>query len=159
VVIRSFSESDLVGVGDCFNASVRVIAARYYLPEQVAAWAPSDPDISSWQRRLSNGGVFVADVQELIAGFVRAESTGLVDLLYVHPAYERRGIGKALLRTACTWAAENGAEQFAANVSLAAQPLFEKGGFRVEREQFVEYRGIVFHNFRMVSNSNGVPAA
>jgi hypothetical protein len=42
---------------------------------------------------------------------------------------------------------------------LAARPLFETVGFRVEREQSVEYKGVVFRNFRMVREEGDVPAA
>jgi putative acetyltransferase len=59
-VIRTYRDSDLVGVIACFTESVRVIAGRYYRAEQIAVWAPENVDLDSWRRRLSNGGVFVA---------------------------------------------------------------------------------------------------
>ena len=136
-----------------------MIASRYYPAEQIAVWAPADPGVDSWRQRLSTGGVFVADVQGSVAGFVRAETTGLIDQLYVDPLHERRGIGKALLEAACSWSSGSGTGVFEANVSLAARALFEVAGFRVEREQSVEYRGVVFRNFRMKRERSVVPAA
>lgn len=102
------------------------------------------------------GCVLVADVQGTVAGFVRAESGGLIDQIYVHPAHVRRGISLALLQAACSWAAANGARRFEADVSFAAKPLFEAAGFRVERAQSVEYKSVMFRNFRM---ARVVPAA
>jgi putative acetyltransferase len=149
MVIRAFQEGDLASVVNCFTESVRVVAARHYRGEQIEVWAPLEPDLDSWRGRLSSECVLIAEVQGAVAGFVRVERGGLVDLLYVGPTHERRGIGRALLNAACSWAAANGAKRFEANVSLAARPLFEAVGFRVEREQSVEYKGIAFRNFRM----------
>jgi putative acetyltransferase len=159
MVIRAFQDGDLAGVVNCFTESVRVIAARHYGGEQVDAWAPLKPDLDSWRKRLSTEYVLVAEVQGAIAGFVRVDTNGLVDLLYVAPAHERRGLGRELLNAACSWAGAKGAKRLEANVSLAARPLFEAVGFRVEREQSVEYKGIVFRNFRMAREEGSVPAA
>lgn len=159
MIIRAFRPSDLADVVLCFTESVRVIAARYYEARQIDAWAPAEPDILSWKERLSRGGVLLADVEGHVAGFVRVESNGLIDLLYVHPAHERHGIGSGLLNAASSWAAAHGATQLEANVSIAARPLFAAAGFRVEREQSVEYKGVVFRNFRMAKKASVVPAA
>lgn len=159
MVIRSYRDGDLGGVIRCFGESVRVIAGRHYDAQQIAVWAPAEPDREAWRRRLSIGGVLVADVQGSIAGFARVEASGFIDLLYVDPSYERRGIGKALLEAACAWSASAGAGAFEANVSLAARALFERAGFQVEREQAVEHGGAMFRNFRMRRERGVVPAA
>jgi GNAT superfamily N-acetyltransferase len=136
-----------------------MIAARYYEGHQIDAWAPAEPNVESWKERLSSGCVLIADVEEAVVGFVRAEAGGLIDLIYVHPDHERRGIGAALLHAACSWVAANGANQCHANVSFAAKPLFEAAGFRVERAQSVEYKGVTFRNFLMAKEVDVVPAA
>lgn len=151
-VIRPFEPSDLTAVVRCFTESVRVIAARYYDAQQIDTWAPVDADPVAWNARLSDDGVFVAEVQGAVAGFVRVEPDGLIDLMYVHPEYVRRGIGTQLLRAARSRAVDHGATHFAANVSLAAKPFFEAAGFRVEREQAVEYKSVTFRNFRMTTD-------
>lgn len=148
-MIRAYCSRDFSGVVDCFNRSVREIAARHYTAEQVAAWAPAEPDLRMWETRLKSGGGFVADEAGIIAGFLRIGEQGYVDLLYVHPLYERQGIGRELLLAGCAWAAEQGAQGYEADVSLAARPLFERSGFRLVREQVVERRGVAFRNCRM----------
>jgi putative acetyltransferase len=109
--------------------------------------------MEGWAKRLRTGGVFVADVNGTVAGFVRAEDNGFVDLLYVHPTHERRGVARELLEWACFWAISRGARRLESEVSIAARPLFEAMGFRVEREQFVESRGVQFLNFRMARDA------
>jgi putative acetyltransferase len=144
-----YRDDDLEAAVSCFGQSVRAIGARYYAPEQIAAWAPDLPDMAGWAKRLRAGRTFVADVNNAIAGFVRVEDNGFVDLLYVHPDYERRGIGRELLQVACSWATSHGAHRLESDVSIAARPLFELLGFRVESEQSVERDGVRFQNFRM----------
>ena len=150
MLIRAYTDSDLEAVVSCFGRSVREIGARHYAREQVAAWAPDVPDMDGWATRLRTGGVFVAEVESRVAGFVRVEDNGWVDLLYVHPEYERRGVGWNLLWVGCSWAVGRRARTLQSEVSIAARPLFERMGFRVETEQVMERRGVEFRNFRMV---------
>ena len=157
-MIRAYSDDDLEATVSCFGQSVREIGARHYAPEQIAAWAPDSPDMEAWANRLRAGGVFVADVNGAIAGFVRVEDNGFVDLLYVHPNHERRGVGRELLEVACSWAVSHGAHRLESEVSIAARALFEAMGFRVEREQSVERRGVRFLNFRMARNADAEQA-
>jgi GNAT superfamily N-acetyltransferase len=77
----------------------------------------------------------------------------LVDLLYVQPEFGRHGVGRDLLGVACAWAVSRGARRLESDVSTAARPLFEAMGFRVEREQVVERRGVGFRNFRMARDA------
>lgn len=158
VVIRTYIDNDLEAVVSCFGRSVREIGARYYAPDQIAAWAPESPNMHAWANHLRGGGVFVADVDGDIAGFVRVKAGGFVDLLYVHPDYARRGVGRELLKVACSWAVARGARKLKSEVSIAARPLFEAMGFRVEREQFVRRRGVGFRNFRMARNADAEQA-
>jgi putative acetyltransferase len=153
-VMRAYRNDDVEAAVSCFGQSVREIGARYYSSEQIAAWAPDPPDMENWAKRLRTGGVFVADVNGAIAAFVRVEDNGFVDLLYVHPDYERRGVGRELLEVACAWAMSHGARRLESDVSIAARPLFEAMGFRVDRQQLVESRGVQFLNFRMTRNAD-----
>jgi len=156
-MIRAYNDDDLEGAVTCFGESVREIGARYYAPEQIAAWAPDSPDMEGWANRLRTGAVFVFDANGAIAGFVRVEDNGFVDLLYVHPTHERRGVGRELLAAACSWAVSHGAHRLHSEVSAAARPLFEAMGFRVESEQCVERRGVRFLNFRMSRDADAEP--
>ena len=41
---RPHESTDLASVIEIYTASIRVLAAPYYSPEQIAAWAPVPPD-------------------------------------------------------------------------------------------------------------------
>jgi putative acetyltransferase len=155
MVLRVYADRDLEAVVRCFGESVRAIGARSYTPQQIEAWAPDPPDLLAWAIRFRSGTILVADEDGVVAGFVRFEANGLVDLLYVHPDHERQGIGRALLEAACDRMLRHGTRRLVSEVSLAARPLFEASGFRVESEQSVERRGIRFLNFRMARELDG----
>jgi putative acetyltransferase len=148
-VIRPYARTDLEAVLGCFWRSVREIGARAYTAEELAAWAPEAPDRASWRERLASGGRFVAEAEGRIAGFARIEASGWLDLLYVEPSCERRGVGRNLLAAAHAWAVRRGARTLACEASLAALPFFKAMGYRVEAEQLVQRRGVTLRNFRM----------
>lgn len=147
--IREYLDGDLDAVLHCFHRSVRGIASRHYDAAQLSAWAPDVPDRKLWQERLRTGRTLLAEYSGELAGFVRVEDSGYIDLLYVDPAYERRGLGRRLLSEACEWVKSRGAVRLTSEVSLAARPAFEALGFQVDAEQTVERRGVRFTNFRM----------
>lgn len=147
--IRNCAAHDLDAVLRCFARSVREIGARYYDAAQVAAWSSSAVDRAAWARRLAEPGAFVADADGAVAGFALVHANGYIDLLYVDPDFERRGIGRQLLEHACAFATLQGAQRLTSDVSLAARPLFEALGFVVEREQRVARRGVELVNFHM----------
>jgi putative acetyltransferase len=151
--IRKYRDDDLDAVLACFSASVRGIGARHYTPVQVEVWAPNAPDADAWRARLGMGRTFIADLGGAVGGFVRVEERGYIDLLYVHPQFERRGLGRRLLQEACSWAAGRGAVKLESEVSIGARPLFEACGFRVDSQQTVERRGVQLMHYRMSRRS------
>jgi hypothetical protein len=92
--IRSYTDLDLDGVLGCFRRSVHGLGARYYTAEQVAVWAPAALDVEAWRERLRTGCTLIAEIEGALAGFVRVEANGYVDLIYVDPAFARRASGE-----------------------------------------------------------------
>jgi GNAT superfamily N-acetyltransferase len=59
-------------------------------------------------------GCKLANAFSVIEDVIRVEDNGdngLVGLLYVHPEYARRGLGRELLEVGCTWAVARGRVQ------------------------------------------------
>jgi putative acetyltransferase len=148
-VIRDYKADDLKAVLSIFSRSVREIASRDYSPAQIAAWAPASIDFRAWSNRLASGGTFVYERNGKIVGFTRADASGCIDLLYVHPECQRQGIARALLERVASWTLNQGAHRLTADVSITARPFFEAAGFRTVTSQTVERGGITLHNFQM----------
>jgi putative acetyltransferase len=149
VVVREYRSSDRQAVISVFERSVREINSRDYSPAQIAAWAPLTADASMWSSRLAQGGVFVCERDDEIVGFARVDDAGCVDLLYVHPDYQRQGVARELIDRLILWASSRGIRLLYAEVSVTARPFFERMGFQIVRPQVVERRGVSFDNFRM----------
>jgi hypothetical protein len=49
---RPYESTDLPSVIEIYTASIRSLAASYYSPDQIAAWAPVPPDAARWRERL-----------------------------------------------------------------------------------------------------------
>ena len=121
------------------------MASCDYSPAQLSAWAPETADLRAWSKRLADGGVFVCTRNGHIADFARIDADGCVDLLYVHPNYQRQGAARELVERLVSWAVSQGLPRLHAEVSVTARPFFE----RVVRVQVVERRGAKLDNFVM----------
>ena len=148
-MLRDYEPGDLHGVVALFERSVRQIACRDYTCAQLSAWAPEWPDLDAWAERLSTGAVFVSVREDRLAGFARLDASGELDLLYVDPLFERRGVATELFDGVTAWARRYAVARLVANVSITARPFFERMGFRVLRSQTVEREGVSLENFHM----------
>jgi putative acetyltransferase len=157
-MVREYRPDDLEAVVLLFQRSVHEVANRDYSPAQIFAWAPEAPDLEAWAGRLGTGGVFVYECNDQIAGFARVDDTGCVDLLYVHPEFQRQGVARALFDRVLSWAMSRGIRRLRSEVSITARPFFESIRFRVLRQQVVERRGVSLRNFRMERDIDAEPS-
>lgn len=146
-IIRRYDAADLDAVIGVFLRSVREVASRDYHAEQIAAWARADRDV--WSRRRLDRPTWVGLLDDVIAGFIDLESSGHLDMLFVDPASQRRGVASALLDTAENAARGQGLAVLDTDASITARPFFAKRGFQVVRSQDVPLRGQRLTNFRM----------
>lgn len=149
IVIRSYESADAASLVELFRASVHGIAVRDYDPSQVRAWAPDVIDQEKFGQRCASKSTWVANIEDRIAGFSDLEPDGHVDMLYVHPEFQRRGVARALLQHIETAARAMNLPRLYAEASITARPTFEAIGFRVIAPQTVTVRGESLTNYRM----------
>jgi putative acetyltransferase len=149
VILRDYRESDGPATLDVFLRAIRVTAARDYAPDQVAAWASDEIDPAGWDARRRASRTRVAEVDGRVAGFTDVDEQGYVDMLFVDPAFARRGVATELLGWAVTTAQALGAVELSTHASLTARPFFEAHGFVVVVEQQPVLRGVTLTNFAM----------
>lgn len=77
------------------------------------------------------------------------ESDGHVDMLYVHPDFQRRGVARALLAHVEELARVCGLVRLYTEASITGRPAFEALGFCVLGPQTVTVRGETMTNYRM----------
>ena len=147
--IRPFSAEDLAALVALFTASVHELAAPYYTPQQLDAWAPRPPNLAAWRERLQSLETVVATHGGALTGFISYEPNGHIDLLYTSPAYARRGVASLLYRCVEGTLASLGAVEIFTEASLAARPFFEHFGFVVAEEDVVLLRDQSFSRYAM----------
>jgi putative acetyltransferase len=131
---RLYRPSDLPSVIEVYTASIRALAAPFYSPEQIAAWAPAKPEVERWQQRLASVQTFVADCDGVLTGFASYRPDGYLDLLFTHPAFARRGVATRLYFRVESALRSEGCLRVFTHASLAARPFFDRQGFQVDAE-------------------------
>lgn len=146
---RPYEPTDLQGVIETYTASVRALAAPYYSPEQITAWAPVPPDVARWQERLRHLHTIVAESDRVLAGFASYIHDGYLDFLFTHPAFARRGVATRLYQRVESALRTLGVSRVTTHASLAARPFFDRHGFQLDGEERVECRGVYLRRFVM----------
>lgn len=149
ITIRPYEAADAASVTALFRESVRKIASRDYSARQVRAWAPDVIDEAVFGKRCESKSTWIAEVEGRIAGFVDIEADGHIDMLYVHPDFQRRGVARALLQHIEGSARALDLRRLYTEASITARPVFEAMGFRTIVPQTVTLRGEEMTNYRM----------
>ena len=149
VKVRLYRPRDLSDLMVLFRDSVHRIARRDYTGAQLAAWAPADLDRGAWARRIEANYALVAEEKGVPVGFAELTEGGHLDMLFVAPDRQRRGVARALLRAIEAQAAHREKRGLTTDASRTAKPFFLKAGFRLVEAQEVQRRGVAIQNFRM----------
>ena len=159
ITIRPYRAADGAELAALFRSSVKAIARRDYTQSQVDAWAPDDIDVARFAARCAAKSTWIAECDDRVAGFSDLEGDGHVDMLYVHPDFQRRGVARALLVHIESLARARGLERLYTQASITACPAFEAQGFRVIAEQTVERKGESLTNYRMEKRLDALNAS
>jgi putative acetyltransferase len=149
IAIRPYRPEDVDALIALFTRAVRETAARHYSPEQLRAWAPDVPDRDGWAARRMSRPTYVAEMGGEIAGFTDLEPDGHIDMMFVHPDHDGRGVASLLLARVEAEARSLGLARLFTEASLSARPFFARRGFTLIAEQSVALRGQELTNFRM----------
>ena len=155
IKIRPFKSSDIESIIKLFTETVHTIGARYYSPEQVAAWAPKLSETERglvyrrWQTKLENSNTFIAEKEGILIGFGDISTAGHLDHLYVHKDFQGSGASLALLKQLEKKARELGLTKITTDASSMAMPLAKRRGFAVVTKQTVVRKGVELTNYVM----------
>jgi len=149
MLVRAFKEGDEPALQAVFYSAVHTIAAKDYTVEQLDAWAPHRPDWEAWTARMKALRPFVAELDGRIVGYADLQTTGHIDHFFVSAKHARRGVGRLLMETLQARATELGLARLFSDVSLTAQPFFERFGFSVVERKTVLVGKVSLPNARM----------
>ena len=128
IVVRPGVPDDAEAIWRVHVASIRLVCASHYTPEQIEAWAgPKRP--GDYVRVMSNGGRFWVAVNDGdIVGFASLNGDTIYGL-YVAPGMQRQGIGAALLCAAEAGATDAGVETLKLGATLNAEAFYRAQGY------------------------------
>lgn len=144
--IREYQSSDCNELTELFYNTVHTVSAKDYTKEQLDVWATGQVDLQKWDRSFQEHYSFVAVDAGIIVGFGDIDKTGYLDHLFVHFAYQGKGIATAI----CNQLESAVKGNIVTHASITARPFFEKRGYKVIKEQQVERQGIFLTNFVMI---------
>ncbi len=147
--IRRYKRGEELAIWEVYFEATHRSIGRDYHPELLERWAPRDKDMNEWAERLSRKNPFVAIVDGRIVGMGEIEADGFIDYFYVHPDWQGKGIGKALLTVLEAEARRVGVETIFADVSVTAKEFFLSRGFKVTEANSNVILGHPAPNFRM----------
>jgi putative acetyltransferase len=156
--IRRYKRGEEGAAWKVYFAATRESIARDYHPELIERWAPLDHNMNEWVDRLARKNPFLAVVDEEIVGMAEIDGEGFIDYFYVHPVYQGKGIGKALLATLESEAAKLGVSTIFANVSITAKTFFLSRGFSITAAKSNVILGHPAPNFEMQKNLSSEPS-
>jgi putative acetyltransferase len=147
--IRPYRRGEEDAVWKVYFAATHESIGRDYHADLIERWAPHDQDMGQWTARLAQKNPFVAVVDGEIIGMAEIERDGFIDYFYVHPNWQGKGIGKALLAALETEATKFGVALIFADVSITAKRFFLSRGFSITEARSNVILGHPAPNFRM----------
>ena len=149
IAIRAAESEDLEALGRCFRESIEGLTGDHYDAGQRSAWASASADASAWVSRLGELEVLLAEQGGTVQGFLAYRPDGLVDLLYVRPAFARTGVATRLHECAARRLRDAGCRALHTAASLVAEPFFARLGYEVVGREVVERAGVGLPRARM----------
>jgi putative acetyltransferase len=137
IALRPALPADAQKLAALFRASVEELAREDYSEAQVEAWAALAADEAAFAEKLAGELTIVALVEGEIAGFASLKGADTLDMLYVHPAFARRGVGTGLCEAMEKLAGARKAPVLTAEVSDCAQSFFAARNYAAQKRNMV----------------------
>ncbi len=149
MLVRRATISDVPSIIILFQQTVLRATVRDYSQRQREVWAARGNNPDRWNQRIATQHFLVAEQPNQLIGFGSITSEGYLDVLYVHHAYQGKGIATQLLNALETWGAKQCVTHFITDASITARPFFSRHGYRVLTEQQNEIGEELLINYRM----------
>ena len=147
--LQLYSSDKAREIADVFHQSVHAIDDSVYSAKQKQAWAPSPVDYQRWAERLNVKKLFIALIDNRVAGFIELDDDGHIDCTYTHPDFQGQGVASALYELVLKESQDRDIRRLYVEASLVAKPFFERRGFNTVKKNLVQRNGVRLVNFSM----------
>lgn len=153
--LRKATTQDIYKLMSCFEAAILSIDAAIYSKAQREAWVKKGyENHEKWIDRIERQYFMVSELENQLTGFISVSYGGYIDLLFTNPDFQQKGIAHSLYNHTETHLKAKGVNQFDTHASAISRPFFEKKGFVLQEEQYLELYGVPISNFHMIKAFN-----
>ncbi|MBE8965949.1 GNAT family N-acetyltransferase [Nostocales cyanobacterium LEGE 12452] len=130
ISLRPAQETDAWVLSAIHIAAIKSLPATFYTQKELLAWRNyrDKPDGSNILKNMKAESFWVAVEGDVVIGFASFIVDELIGL-YVHPKYQGKGIGRALVQHFCDKATEQGIDKVITTASLYAEGFYLRLGF------------------------------
>jgi putative acetyltransferase len=139
--LRPFLAEDTPMLVAIFAASIEELTGEDYSEAQQQAWASTAEDEEQFGKRLAGELTLVATLQNSPVGFASLKGADHIDMLYVHPAAAKQGVGAMLCEALERLAGGRGAKSLTVDASDNATEFFLKRGYIAKQRNTVTVNG------------------
>lgn len=137
LAMRPMLPADAPLVAEIFRASIAELTGDDYSEAQQEAWASTADDEAAFSKRLGGQLTLIATLAGSPVGFISLAGGDRLDMLYVHPAAARQGVGGMLTNAIEKLAASRGAKKLKVDASDSALEFFKKRGYVAQQRSTV----------------------
>ena len=138
IALRPYLPPDAPVLAEIFRVSIEELTGEDYNEEQQRAWVAAADDEEAFAHRSQNSLSLIATLGGEPVGFASLEGKDHIDLLYVHPAVARQGVGTMLVRCAGKARASRAARpKLTVDASDTAQDFFRQRGYEAQSRNTV----------------------
>ena len=141
LAMRPFLPADVPLLAEIFRASIEELTSEDYSDTQREAWAAVADDEEVFGARVSSQLTLLGTMGGAPVGFASLKEPDQIDMLYVHPAVVRQGVGAMLIDALEKLARARGVKRLTADVSDSAHDFFKQRGFVPQQRNTVERSG------------------
>jgi N-acetylglutamate synthase-like GNAT family acetyltransferase len=146
--VRRATTDDAIAIRDLNVYTIQKVNSKDYSLNQIAVWS-SFNKIEGWIGAIENQKFWVVIHEGCIVGFGSLAPSGLLDFLYVHHKYQRKGVASRLVLRIEREARLLSIKKVFVSVSITAQPFFLSKGYIIDRMESKEVKGEIFENAQM----------
>ncbi|MHC5736679.1 GNAT family N-acetyltransferase [Nostoc sp.] len=130
ISLRPAQETDACVLSAIHIAAIKALPATFYSQKELLAWRNyrDKPDGSNILKSMKAESFWVAIEGDVVIGFASFIVDELIGL-YVHPKYQGKGTGRALVQHFCDEATEQGIDKVITTASLYAEGFYLRLGF------------------------------
>ncbi|MDB9359182.1 GNAT family N-acetyltransferase [Nodularia spumigena CS-588/02] len=154
ICLRLAEETDAWVMSAIHIAAIKALPTTFYTRKQLLAWRNylDKPDAKYILQNMPAEIFWVAVENNMLTGFASFMVDELI-ALYVHPYYQGKGIGRALVTHFCHEAANQGIDKVITTASLYAEGFYLRLGFTaIKRAPHQLRTGIVVPVTKMSKN-------